>query len=70
MLNNWKSKIIDIAKQYIIEPNSGDYDKSDIEKMIKSKKIDFSLVAYLCEYLAYPVTNKYNRKSYFLPLIK
>ncbi len=33
--------------------------KSDIEKMISSKKIDGELIAYLCEYIAYSVTNKY-----------
>jgi len=55
----WQMAIIDIAKQYVIEPNGGEYEKSDIEKMISSKKIDGELIAYLCEYLAYSVTNKY-----------
>ncbi len=27
--------------------------------MINTKKIDLDLIAYLCEYLAYSVTNKY-----------
>lgn len=55
----WQTEIIDIAKQYVIEPNGGEYEKSDIEKIINSKKIDGDLIAYLCEYLAYSVTNKY-----------
>ena len=55
----WQTEIINIAKQYVIEPNNGEYEKSDIEKMINSKKIDVDLIAYLCEYLAYSVTNKY-----------
>ena len=55
----WQTEIIDIAKQYIIEPNNGEYDISDITKMINSKKIDEYLIGYLCEYLAYSVTNRY-----------
>lgn len=55
----WQTEIIDIAKQYVIEPNGGEYEKSDIEKMINSKKLDLDLIGYLCEYLAYSVTNKY-----------
>ena len=55
----WKDEIIDIAKQFIIEPNRYDYERSDIEKMINDKKIKFGLSAALSEYLAYTVTNKY-----------
>lgn len=55
----WQTEIIDIAKQYVIDPNSGEFVKSDIEKMINSKKIDENLIDYLCEYLAYSVTNRY-----------
>lgn len=55
----WQKEIIDIAKQYVIDPNSGEFVKSDIEKMINSKKIDGNLIDYLCEYLADSVTNKY-----------
>lgn len=55
----WQTEIIDIAKQFIIEPNYTDFERKDIEKMIQTKKIDFSLIAYLSEYLGYIVTNKY-----------
>lgn len=55
----WKDEIIDIAKQFIIEPNRHDYERSDIEKMINDKKIKFDLSAALSEYLAYAVTNRH-----------
>ena len=55
----WQSEIVNIAKQFIIDPNSGEYEKSDIEKMINTKKIDKHLIDYLCEYLSYSVTNRY-----------
>ena len=55
----WQTEIIDIAKQFIIEPNYTDFERKDIEKMIQTKKINSSLTAYLSEYLAYIVTNKY-----------
>ena len=61
----WQSEIRNIAKQFILEPNSSDYTKKDIERMIITKEIKFDLVASLSEYLGYVVTNIYGDKLNF-----
>jgi aminoglycoside phosphotransferase family enzyme len=61
----WQSEIRNIAKQFILEPNSSDYTKKDIERMIITKEIEYNLIVSLSEYLGYVVINRYGDKLNF-----